>query len=33
MLDVDPTLQGDLRFMTFASAAAIDTALKQDSRG
>ena len=33
MLDVDPTLKGDLQFMTFASAAAFDTALKQDSRG
>jgi uncharacterized protein YxjI len=32
MLDVDPGLDGPLRFMTFASAAAIDTALKQDSR-
>lgn len=30
MLDVDPSLDGPLRFMSFASAAAIDTALKQD---
>jgi len=33
MLDVSPALRGPLRVLAFASAVAIDTALKQDSRG
>lgn len=32
LVDVDASLDGPLRFMTFAAAAAIDTALKQDDR-
>ena len=32
LVDIDPSLDGALRFMTFASAAAVDTALKQDDR-
>lgn len=32
MLEVDASLEGPLRFMAFASAAVIDTALKQDPR-
>lgn len=33
VLDVSPSLSGTLRQLTFASAAGVDTALKQDSRG
>lgn len=33
VLDISPTLTGPLRLLAFASAAAVDTALKQDSRG
>jgi uncharacterized protein YxjI len=33
LVELDPSLQGDLRLLAFASAAGIDTALKQDSRG
>ena len=32
-LEVSSALQGPLRLLAFASAAAVDTALKQDSRG
>ena len=30
LVEIDPSLDGALRFMTFAAAAAVDTALKQD---
>ncbi|MCP3976881.1 MAG: scramblase [bacterium] len=33
LLDVSPSLSGPLRQLAFASAAGVDTALKQDSRG
>ena len=33
MLDIEPSLQGTLRSLALASAAGIDLALKQDSRG
>jgi uncharacterized protein YxjI len=33
IVDIDPTLQGDLRLLTIAAAIAVDTALKQDARG
>lgn len=33
LLDLQPGLTGPLRLLAFASAAAVDTALKQDSRG
>jgi uncharacterized protein YxjI len=33
LLEVSPTVGGPLRFLAFASAAGVDTALKQDSRG
>ncbi len=33
LLEVSPTVSGPLRLLTFASAAGVDTALKQDSRG
>jgi uncharacterized protein YxjI len=33
IVDIDPSLDGDLRLMTVAAAAAVDTALKQDARG
>lgn len=33
ILQIDPSVQGDLRLLVLASAAGIDTALKQDSRG
>lgn len=33
ILQIDPSVQGDLRLLALASAAGIDTALKQDSRG
>ena len=33
LLEVSPGLSGSLRLLAFASAAAVDTALKQDSRG
>ncbi len=33
VLEVDPSVQGDFRLIALASAAGIDTALKQDSRG
>jgi uncharacterized protein YxjI len=33
VLRIDPGIQGPLRLLTFASAAGVDTALKQDSRG
>ena len=33
LLEVSPTVSGPLRLLAFASAAGVDTALKQDSRG
>jgi uncharacterized protein YxjI len=33
IVDIDPTLEGDLRLLTIAAAIAVDTALKQDARG
>jgi uncharacterized protein YxjI len=33
VLEVDPSVQGKLRLMALASAAGVDLALKQDSRG
>ncbi len=33
LLEVSPTVSGSLRLLAFASAAGVDTALKQDSRG
>jgi hypothetical protein len=33
VVDIDPSVQGDLRLMAVAAASAVDTALKQDSRG
>jgi uncharacterized protein YxjI len=33
MLEISPQVQGDLRMIMLASAAGIDTALKQDARG
>jgi uncharacterized protein YxjI len=33
VVDIDTSLDGDLRLMTIAAAAAVDTALKQDARG
>jgi uncharacterized protein YxjI len=33
LLDISPSLQGPLRFLAFASAVGVDTALKQDARG
>lgn len=33
VLEVSPQLRGPLRLLAFASAAGVDTALKQDSRG
>ena len=33
MLEVSPAVRGALRLLVFASAAGVDTALKQDSRG
>lgn len=33
LLDINPTLQGSLRLLAFASAVGVDTALKQDARG
>ncbi|MBA2272808.1 MAG: scramblase [Actinobacteria bacterium] len=32
LVDIDPSLSGDLRLLTIAAAAAVDTALKQDAR-
>ncbi|MFP5297791.1 MAG: phospholipid scramblase-related protein, partial [Actinomycetota bacterium] len=33
VVEIDPAVQGDMRLLALASAAGIDTALKQDSRG
>jgi len=33
LLEINPTLQGPLRILAFASAVGVDTALKQDARG
>jgi uncharacterized protein YxjI len=33
VVDISPEAQGDLRLMALAAAVAVDTALKQDSRG
>lgn len=33
VVHIDPTLDGDLRLLVIAAAAAVDTALKQDPRG
>lgn len=33
VLEMDPSVQGEFRLLALASAAGIDTALKQDSRG
>jgi uncharacterized protein YxjI len=33
VVDIDPELDGDLRLLVIAAAAAVDTALKQDARG
>lgn len=33
LLDISPDLSGDLRLLAVASAAGVDTALKQDARG
>jgi hypothetical protein len=33
IVDIDPSLSGDLRLLAIAAAAAVDTALKQDPRG
>lgn len=33
MVDIKPAATGDLRLMALAAALAVDTALKQDSRG
>lgn len=33
LVEIDPSVTGDLRLLTLASAAGIDTALKQDARG
>ena len=33
VLELDPSITGDFRLMVLASAAGVDTALKQDSRG
>jgi uncharacterized protein YxjI len=33
IVDIDPSLTGDLRLLAIAAAAAVDTALKQDPRG
>jgi uncharacterized protein YxjI len=33
IVDIDPTLEGDIRLLTIAAAIAVDTALKQDARG
>ncbi len=33
LVEIDPDLNGDFRLLVLASAAGIDTALKQDSRG
>lgn len=33
LVTIDPGVTGDLRLLTFAAAAGIDTALKQDARG
>jgi hypothetical protein len=32
-LEIDPSVSGELRLLALASAAAVDTALKQDDRG
>ena len=33
VVDIDPSLSGDLRLLALGAAAAVDTALKQDARG
>jgi uncharacterized protein YxjI len=33
VVDIKPSVQGDLRLLTLAAATAVDTALKQDARG
>ncbi len=33
LVEMDPSVQGDFRLLVLASAAGVDTALKQDSRG
>jgi len=33
IVDIDPSLSGDLRLLAIAAATAVDTALKQDARG
>jgi len=33
LLEINPSLQGPLRVLAFASAVGVDTALKQDARG
>ena len=33
MVEMDPALEGDFRLLVLASAAGVDTALKQDARG
>ncbi|HEU4488121.1 MAG TPA: phospholipid scramblase-related protein [Actinomycetota bacterium] len=33
IVDIDPTLEGEIRLLTIAAAIAVDTALKQDARG
>jgi uncharacterized protein YxjI len=33
MVEMDPSVQGDFRLLVLASAAGVDTALKQDARG
>ena len=33
LLELDPSISGDFRLLVLASAAGVDTALKQDSRG
>jgi uncharacterized protein YxjI len=33
VVDIQPSLEGDLRLLTLAAATAVDTALKQDARG
>jgi hypothetical protein len=33
IVDIDPSLSGDVRLLAIAAATAVDTALKQDARG
>ena len=33
IVDIDPSISGDLRLLAIAAGAAVDTALKQDARG